>query len=94
MTRLYGRGRRGQRFYSSVPHNPGLNSTVIRTVSVGGVVRHRMLDGGVRGATFQTFVSDVLIPALRLGHVVVIDNPSEHKTKAVRAATCPRSLPD
>ena len=86
MARRYGRSPRGQRVYGSVPHRRGKNLTVIGAVSAAGVVCHHTLDGGVRGATFLAFVSEVLLPALRPGQVVVMDNLSSHKTKAVRAA--------
>lgn len=86
MTRRRGRSPRGQRVYGSVPHRRGKNLTVIGAVSAAGVVCHQTLDGGVRGETFLAFVTGVLLPALRPGQVVVMDNLSSHKTKAVRAA--------
>lgn len=86
MTRSRGRSPRGQRLYGSIPHRRGKNLTVIGAVSASGVVCHRAVDGGVRGATFLAFVREVLLPALRPGQVVVMDNLSSHKTKAVRAA--------
>lgn len=85
MTRRYGRSPRGRRVYGSVPHRRGKNLTVIGVVSAAGVVCHQCIDGGVRGETFLAFLRDVLIPALRPGQVVVMDNLSSHKTKAVRA---------
>lgn len=86
MTRRYGRSRRGQRLFGAVPYNRGQNLTVIGAISAEGVVCHRSLDGGVRSATFLCFVEEVLLPALRPGQVVVMDNLSAHKTKAVVAA--------
>lgn len=86
MARRRGRSPRGQRVYGSVPHRRGKNLTVIGAVSVTGVVCHQTIDGGVRGETFLAFVTGVLIPALRPGQVVVMDNLSSHKTAAVRAA--------
>ena len=86
MTRRRGRSRRGERVYGSIRHNRGKNLTVVGAISASGVVCHRTLDGGMRGETFLAFVSEVLVPALRPGQVVVMDNLSAHKTKAVRAA--------
>lgn len=85
MTRRYGRSRRGRRVYGSVPHRRGKNLTVVGAISASGVVCHRALDGGMNGAAFLRFVSEVLLPRLRPGQVVVMDNLSSHKTKAVRA---------
>lgn len=86
MTRTHGRSPRGERVYGSAPHNRGKNLTVVGAISASGVVCHRALDGGVRGESFLAFVREVLLPALQPGDIVVMDNLSAHKTKAVRTA--------
>ena len=87
MTRRYGRSARGRPVYGSVPHNRGKNLTVVGAITAaGGLVAWRAIDGGMDGAAFLSFVVEALIPALRPGQVVVMDNLSSHKTKAVRAA--------
>lgn len=40
--------------------------------------------GAVDGAAFVAYIQDVLVPTLRPGQVVVLDNPSVHKTAEVR----------
>ena len=87
MTRRYGRSLRGRPVYGSVPHNRGKNLTVVGAVSAtAGLVAWRALDGGMDGAAFLSFVTEALIPALRPGQTVVMDNLSSHKTRAVRDA--------
>ena len=87
MTRRYGRSARGRPVYDSVPHNRGKNLTVVGAITAaGGVVAWRALDGGMDGAAFLSFVTEMLIPALRPGQRVVMDNLSSHKTRAVRDA--------
>ena len=87
MTRRYGRSLRGRPVYGSVPHNRGKNLTVVGAVSAtAGLVAWRALDGGMDGAAFLAFVTEALIPALRPGQTVVMDNLSSHKTRAVRDA--------
>ena len=93
MTRRYARSPRGQRVYGSVPHSTpprwgerGKNLTVVGAISREGVLCHRALDGGMSGVAFLTFQREVLVPALKPGQVVVMDNLTSHKTKAVRAA--------
>jgi transposase len=44
------------------------------------------LEGAVDTATFLVFVRDLLIPTLRPGDIVLLDNLSCHKTDAVRLA--------
>lgn len=87
MTRRYARSRRGRPVYGSVPLNRGKNLTVVGAIrSGGGLVAWRTMDGAMTGDRFLAFAVEALIPALRKGDAVVMDNLSAHKTKAVRAA--------
>lgn len=45
-----------------------------------------VFDGPINGESFRAYVEQVLVPTLRIGDVVVIDNLGSHKGKAVRAA--------
>lgn len=87
MTRRRARSRRGRPVYGSVPHNRGKNLTVVGAVRAdGGLVAWRAMDGAMTGDRFLAFVTEALIPVLCRGDVLVMDNLSAHKTKAVRAA--------
>ena len=44
-----------------------------------------MLDGPINRDAFEVYVEKVLVPELRLGDVVVMDNLSSHKGPSVRA---------
>ena len=43
-----------------------------------------LLDGPINGETFRLYVDKVLVPTLRQGDIVVMDNLGSHKSKAVR----------
>jgi transposase len=43
-------------------------------------------DGPINGETFRLYVDTVLVPTLRQGDIVVMDNLGSHKSKAVRRA--------
>ena len=45
-----------------------------------------VLDGPINGEAFRTYVEKVLVPTLKPGDIVVLDNLGSHKGKAVRAA--------
>ena len=45
-----------------------------------------VLDGPINGAAFQAYVDQVLVPELKAGDIVVIDNLGSHKGACVRAA--------
>lgn len=87
MTRRRARSRRGRPVYGSVPLNRGKNLTVVGAVRAdGGLVAWRSMDGAMTGARFLAFVVEALLPALAEGDVLVMDNLSAHKTRAVREA--------
>jgi transposase len=45
-----------------------------------------VFDGAINGARFLAYVEQALVPTLRPGDVVVLDNLSAHKVKGVREA--------
>ena len=87
MTRRYARSTRGRPAYGTAPLQRGPNLTVVGAISAGvGVVAWEALDGAMTAARFLAFVTGTLLPALKRGQVVVMDNLAAHKTTAVRAA--------
>lgn len=51
-----------------------------------GIVAPMVLAGPINGRSFQTYVDRVLIPDLRLGDIVIMDNLGPHKGPDVQAA--------
>lgn len=45
-----------------------------------------LIDGPINGERFRLYVETVLVPTLKPGDIVVMDNLGSHKSKAVRAA--------
>ncbi len=79
MTRLYGRALRGQRVVEAVPQGHWKTTTLIAALDYQGVRCSMTLDGAVNRLAFEAFVSQVLVPKLRPGDLVVLDNLSSHK---------------
>jgi transposase len=86
MTRLRGRAPRGQRLVEKVPHGHWKTTTLIAALDQRGIRCATTVDGAINGAVFVAFVQQVLVPTLRPGEVVILDNLSAHKLPAVRAA--------
>jgi transposase len=86
MTRAYGRCPVGQRLVMDVPHGHGKTTTFVAALRVGGLAAPTVVDGAMTGDLFVAYVEQQLVPTLRRGDVVVMDNLSAHKTPAVRAA--------
>lgn len=86
MTRTRGRAPRGQRVHDAVPGGHWKVTTLIGAVRVGGVAAAVSVEAATDGPLFLAFVRDALVPALRPGDVVVMDNLGAHKVKGVREA--------
>lgn len=90
MTRVRGRALRGQRVVDAVPHGHWKTTTLIAALDQRGVRCSMVLDGAVNRLAFEAFVETVLVPSLRPGDVVILDNLSSHKgphvARLIRAA--------
>ena len=79
MTRLRGRALRGPRVVEAVPHGHWKTTTLIAALDQRGLRCSLVLDGAVDGSAFEVFVEAVLVPTLRPGDLVILDNRSSHK---------------
>jgi len=86
MARTRGRARRGERLRASVPHGHWKTTTFVAGLRLSGMVAPMVLDGPINGRAFQAYVDQVLVPELRKGDIVVMDNLGSHKGASVRAA--------
>lgn len=85
LTPGYAWAPRSERATGAVPHNRGQNLTLIAALSPDGLAAAMTLDGATDALAFAAYVGAVLVPTLRPGQVVVLDNLSAHKGDAVRA---------
>lgn len=85
-TRLYGRSPRGVRLVGRVPHGHWKLLTIIAAMTTDGVLAAASIDASTDGDVFRSFVRDALVPALRRGQVVVMDNLAAHKVAGIRTA--------
>jgi transposase len=86
MTRLYGRARRGERVKGAAPFGHWKTMTFVAALRLEGITAPWLLDGAMDGEAFRTYVERVLMPALKPGDIVVMDNLPAHKVVAVRDA--------
>jgi transposase len=86
MTRPYGRAPVGQRVVGAVPHGHWKTTTFAAALRSEGLVAPMVVDGAMNGDVFVAYVRQVLVPTLRAGDIVVMDNLASHKrVAAVRA---------
>ena len=86
MARLRGRAPRGERLRAGIPHGHWRTTTFVAGLRLTGMVAPMVLDGPINGHAFQAYVDQVLVPELRPGDIVIMDNLGSHKGRAVRAA--------
>ena len=86
MTRLYGRATRGMRANDSAPHGHWGVRSLISSVRADGETACLSVDAATDAEIFQTYVQKILVPTLRPGDIVVMDNLSSHKSPAVEKA--------
>jgi transposase len=86
MTRLHGRCARGQRRIAKVPHGHRKTLTFVAGLRCDGLIAPGVFDGPIDGVSFLAWVVQFLLPLLRAGDIVVMDNLSSHQNKAVRHA--------
>ena len=85
MARPYGRCRRGERLRVSVPHGHWKTTTFVGALTLRGFIAPFVIDGPINREAFETYVARVLVPELRGGDIVVMDNLSGHTGPKVRA---------
>ena len=86
LLRRYGRSPRGVRLHDHTPCGHWETHTVIAALRLEGLGAPAVFDGPIDTPTFRAYVEQVLIPTLRPGDVVVLDNLAVHKQPEVRAA--------
>jgi transposase len=86
MVRHYGRSPRGERLVASVPHGHWKTLTLVAALRVDGLTAPYVVDGAMDGPSFLAYVEQVLVPTLRKGDIVFMDNLRTHKIAAAREA--------
>jgi putative transposase len=84
MAPLRGWAARGQRIKAKVPHGHWQTMTFLAALRHDRLEAPWLLDGPINGECFRLYVEKVLVPTLRPGDIVIMDNLGSHKGKAVR----------
>lgn len=69
-----------------MPHGHWKTTTFLSALRADGLFAPLVVDGAINGAVFLAWVQQQLVPALRSGDIVVMDNLSAHKVAGVRQA--------
>lgn len=86
MTRTRGWWRRGEPLMAKVPHGHWQTMTFLAGLRHDGITAPLVLDGPINGESFRAYVEQMLVPTLKPGDIVVMDNLGSHKGPAIRVA--------
>jgi len=86
MARLRGRSKRGERCRAAIPHGHWKTITFTGALRLRGLSAPMVLDGPMDGLAFRAYVEQVLVPTLKPGDVVIMDNLPAHRVSGVREA--------
>jgi transposase len=84
MAPLRGWATRGQRLVGKVPHGRWKTMTFLAALRHDRIDAPWLLEGPIDGESFRLYVEKVLVPTLRPGDIVIMDNLGSHKGGAVR----------
>jgi transposase len=84
MAPLRGWAPRGRRLLAKVPHGRWKTMTFIAALRHDRIDAPWFIEGPIDGESFRLYVKEVLLPTLRPGDIVILDNLGSHKSKAVR----------
>lgn len=84
MTRTRAWAPRGARAPGTVPRNRGRVTTMLGALSIDGIEAMMTVEGGTTAPVFLRFLDEHLVPRLRPGDIVVMDNLGAHHAKGVR----------
>ncbi|MCL2349787.1 MAG: transposase [Planctomycetaceae bacterium] len=83
MTRLYGRALKGQRLVDKTPHGHWVNTPLVCGLKHDRIVAPHAFVGAMNKKRFLDYLKRHLLPVLKKGDVVIMDNLSSHKGKYV-----------
>lgn len=86
MVRLRGRAPRGQRLLDYVPHGAWKTVTFVAGLRQRGMTAPFVIEGAMNGPVFLAYVRQCLVPTLKRGDIVLMDNLPVHKVAGVAEA--------
>jgi transposase len=86
MTRLRGWAPRGHKLLAKVPQGRWHTLTFLAALRHDRIEAPCVIDGPINSESFLAYVEQVLVPTLKHGDIVIMDNLSSHKGQAVRRA--------
>jgi transposase len=84
MAPLRGWGPKGQRLRTFVPHGHWRTLTFLGALRCDRLTAPCVFDGPINGESFRAYVEQQLLPVLKQGDIVIMDNLASHRSAAIR----------
>ena len=84
MAPLRGWGPKGDRLRSFVPQGHWRTLTFLGALRCDGLTAPCVFDGPINGECFRAYVAQQLVPVLKPGDIVIMDNLGSHKAAVLR----------
>jgi len=84
MAPLRGWGPKGKRLRGFAPHGHWRTLTFLGALRCDGLTAPCVFDGPINGQSFRAYVEQLLLPTLKPGDIVIMDNLGSHKSAALR----------
>jgi len=81
---LYGYAPKGERVRLSVPRNRAKNTTLLASITLGGMGETMPVEGSTDRGVFEAYLEHALAPTLEAGRMVIVGNLPAHKPARVR----------
>jgi len=85
LTRLYGRAAPDQRVVESTPLPSGARTTTLAVIGATGITAPLVVSGAVNGNIFYGYIEQCVVPTLKPGDILFMDNLSAHKVAGIEA---------
>jgi putative transposase len=86
MAPIRGWGIKGARLKGFAPHGGWRTLTFLAALRTDALTAPCVVDGPINGTIFRAYVEQFLVPQLRPGDIVVLDNLGSHRARAIRNA--------
>ena len=83
---MFARAVDGERAVGSIPRSKSGNVSLIGALNIDGLIASMTVPGSTNTEVFLTYVTQVLLPQLWKGAIVVMDNLKVHHAERVRIA--------
>lgn len=86
MAPIRGWGPRGERLKGFAPDGRWRTLTFLAALRADALTAPCIIDGPINGTIFRAYVEEMLLPELRPGDIVILDNLGSHRAQAIRQA--------